>query len=109
MGQFVDQCDGGPPGEHRVEIHLRKHRVAVPDLYARDDLELADLLASLYALVMLDVADDDVAPAFCSATAFVEHRIRLADAWRRAQVDAQCAACHAHSLPGVRESGVKTV
>ena len=109
VGQLVDQCDCGPAGEHGIEIHLCERRIAVADLHAWDDLELANLLPGLSALVVLDVADDHVAAAFCSAAAFVEHRVGLADARRRAQVDAQGSACHAHSLPGVREPGVKTV
>jgi hypothetical protein len=39
----------------------------------------------LRRFVVLDVADDHVAAALCSPAAFVEHRIRLADARRRFQ------------------------
>ena len=71
----------------------------VVDRAARDDLQVADLRARLLAAVGLDDADDDVGAAIVASTALAEHRERLADARRRAEVDAEDAAGHRPSGP----------
>ena len=43
--ELVDERDLGRAGEHRVDVHLLERWPAVLDLLARDDLEVADLLA----------------------------------------------------------------
>ena len=60
----------------------------------RDDLEVADLLGGARSPVGLDEADDDVGAALGAPAALVEHGERLADAGRRAQVDAELPARH---------------
>ena len=46
----------------------------------------------LRAAVGLDESDDDVGPALLAPVRLLEHAVRLADARRHAQVDAQPAA-----------------
>ncbi len=106
--QFVDERDCGTTGEHRVEVHLGERGLAMSDVHPRYDLEIADLLARLCSFVVLDEADDHVGATLRAASALVEHGVRLAHARRCSEVDAQCSPCHAPSLPGVRDLGVKT-
>ena len=58
-------------------------------LLARHDRQVADLLHGVGPLVRLDEPDDDVGPALEAAPPLVEHGARLADAGRRAEVDAE--------------------
>ena len=44
VGQLVDQADGRPPDDDRVDVHLAEGHAAVLDDAWRDDLEVADLL-----------------------------------------------------------------
>ena len=72
---------------------------------ARDDLEVADLLGGARPAVRLDEADDDVGAALVPAPALVEHRERLADAGRGAEVDAELAREPSRRAYGSRELG----
>ena len=56
-----------------------------------DDLEVADLLLGLGATVGFDQADDDVDPLCFQAVTLAEHRVGLADARGRAQIDLEPA------------------
>ena len=58
--ELVDERDCGRAREDRVDVHLLEAAVAVLDLAARHDLEVADLLRGLRAAVGLDEPDDDV-------------------------------------------------
>ena len=95
--QLVDERDPRPACEDRVDVHLLERRAAVVDRAARDDLEVADLRGGLLSPVRLDDADDDVGAAVPAAAALVEHRERLADARRRAEVDPKRPAGHGPS------------
>ena len=92
--ELVDEHDLRAPGEHRVDVHLLELAAAVLDQLARDDLEIADLLGRAGPAVRLDEADDDVGAAVVAAPALVEHRERLADAGRRAEVETKFAPGH---------------
>ena len=53
----------------------------------------------LRPVVRLDHADDDIGVPFAATLTFIEHRVGLADAGRRAEVDAQQATCHSTIVP----------
>ena len=89
--QLVDEADRRPPREDRVEVHLAERDAAVVDLAGRDHLEVADLLGGLGAAVGLDDADGDVDALLLEPLPLAEHRVRLADARRRAEVDLEPA------------------
>ena len=97
--ELVDEDDLRPAPQDRVDVHLLERRAAVFDALPRDHLEVADLRARQLAAVGLDEADDDIGPAAAAPAALAEHRVRLADARRRAEVDAERAAGHGPSGP----------
>ena len=75
-----------------VGIHLLDDDAAVLDATARDDLEAVEQLERVRPPVRLDEADHDVRAALAPSMALLEHAVRLADAGRHAQVDAQPSA-----------------
>ena len=91
VGQLVDQADGRPAGQDRVEVHLAEGDAAVLDRPRRDDLQVADLLGGLGAAVGLDEADRDVDALLLEPVPLAEHRVGLAHAGRRAEVDLEPA------------------
>src|SRR5262245_21005417 len=100
--ELVDEGDVGPAGEHGVDVHLPDGCSAVLDVFARDDLEVADLFRRLRPAVWLDVADDDVLAVAGAAPPLVEHGVRLADARCGAEVDAELAPGHrSKATPGL--------
>ena len=96
--ELVDQRHGRRPLQDRVDVHLLEAGAAVLDPPSRDDLEIADLLGGARSAVGLDVADHDIRAAVHPPATLVQHRERLADARRGAEVDAELAACHGGSL-----------
>ena len=92
VGQFVDQGDGGPAGQHGVDVHLLQHDAAIFDPPPRHLFELADLGDGLRAAVRLDEADDHVDAVLPQPIAFLEHVVGLAHAGGEAEVDLQPAA-----------------
>ena len=98
MGELVDERDLRLSREHGVDVHLLERAVAVAQLPSRDDLEVSDLVRCLASSVRLDEADDDVLAVVAAASAFVQHRERLADACRGPEVDAERASRHAYSV-----------
>ena len=89
MCELVDERDLRLAREHGVDVHLLEGAVAVLELRPRHDLEIADLGRRLLPAVRLDEPDDDVLAVVAPSPAFVQHRERLADAGRRAEVDAE--------------------
>ena len=87
MGQLVDEADRRPAGEDRVEVHLAEGDAPVLDLAGRDDRQVADLLGGLGPAVGLDDPDGDVDPLLPEPLPLAEHRVGLAHAGRRAEVD----------------------
>jgi hypothetical protein len=90
--ELVDQHDLRPAGEHRVEVELVEVAAAVGHRAARHGLQALEQAVGLRPLVGLDQADHDVGAAFEPAVRLAEHGERLADARRRAEVDAQLTA-----------------
>ena len=85
-------------GEDRVDVHLLEFGAAVLDPAAGHDLEVAELLRGARPAVGLDEADDHVGAALVAPATLVEHRERLADAGRRAEIQTKLAACHTTSV-----------
>ena len=92
VGQLVDQGDGGPAGQHGVDVHFLDHDAAVFDPPPRDLFELADLHGGLRSSVGLDEADGHVDTLPAQPIAFLEHVVGLAHAGGEAQVDFEPAA-----------------
>ena len=77
----------------RVEIELLELDPAVLDDATRQELEADEERAGVVAPVGLDDPDDDVALLVLRLEARgLEHRVRLADAGRRAEEDRELAA-----------------
>ena len=78
---------GDGPGSHRGP----SPRSVLPGRgrFWRDDFEAVELLFGLWAVVSGDEADHHVETAGGAATAFIEHRIGLADAGGHAEVHAK--------------------
>ena len=87
--ELVDDAHLRLASEDGVDIHLFEHDAAVFDLALRDDLEIANLGLGVGATVGLDEPDDDVDAFAAEGVGILEHRIRLADAGRGADVNAQ--------------------
>ena len=92
MRELVDEQDGGPARERRVDVELgdacvRDDRLAPGKL--RQALEQA---RGFRAAVRLDEADDDVDALLAQAARGREHRIGLADARRGAEEHLQPTA-----------------
>src|SRR5919106_2433301 len=93
----------GAAGQHDVEVHLLQPGAPVLEGPPRHDLQVADLLGRARPAVGFDEPDDHVGPTLRPAPALVQHVVRLADARRRPEVDAQRAAAHRHH--GARSGG----
>ena len=86
-----------------IGIHLLDDDAAVLDPLARDDLEAVEELEGLRPPVGLDEADHDVRASFPASMALLEHAVRLADAGRHAEVDAQPSAAARRLRADARE------
>ena len=91
VGQFVDQGDGGPAGQHGVDVHLLQHDAAIFDAAARNLFELADLGDGLRPAVGLDETDHHVDALPPQPVALLQHVVGLADPGGEAEVDLQPA------------------
>ena len=100
MRELVDQRHVWSTGEDGVDVHLLELAAAVSDRLARNDLEVADLLDRAGPPVCLHEADDHVGAAVVAPSPLVEHRERLADARRGAEIDPKVAPGHAATSRG---------
>ena len=89
MGELVDQRTFGTAAQDRVDVHLLDDRIANREPAARDGLEVTALLLGVDPAVGLHETDHDVDAASSCPPTFAEHRVRLADSGRGAEVDAQ--------------------
>ncbi len=94
VGQLVHQGDGRGALQDGVDVHLGEEGRAVLDLSARDLFEAGQHGLGARAAVVLDEADDAVGAPFDTAVRLGEHRVRLADAGCRTEVDPKFAAPH---------------
>src|SRR5581483_6917735 len=92
MRQFVDDDDIRTTCDDPVDVHLLHRHAAVFHLAPRNDLEVLYLRVGIGAPVGFDDADRDVQAAGFQRVRFLQHRVRLADTWRGADVDAQTRA-----------------
>ena len=103
--QFVDEHDLRVPAQERVGVHLGERGAAVFDGPPRHDFEVADLLGRAGSPVGLDEAHHDVGSSRLAAATLVEHGVRLADAGRGPEVDAQRPALDHRSVRRGRVRG----
>jgi hypothetical protein len=85
--QFVHECDLRLAGEHRGEVHLLERGAAIGQRGPGDHLQAVDQRGGLRAAVCLHEGDDHVGAALGAPVPLAEHRVRLADACRAAEVD----------------------
>ena len=93
VGQLVDQHQGGPARQRRVEIELLERGTAVLDRPARQDLQVSEERFGLRAPVGLDPADDHVDALGPLLARGLEHRVGLADAGGGPEENLELAAC----------------
>ena len=89
VGELVDENDVRFAFDHGVDIEFVEACSAVVDVAGGDDLDALDQLGRLLAAVGFHDGGDDVGAALQPPVRLAEHRVRLADAGRRAEVDAQ--------------------
>jgi hypothetical protein len=94
VGELVDQGDSRGSTQHRVHVHLRECGVAVLQFLGRHMLHAVQHDLGTRAVVVFHEGDHAVGAALDAAVRFGQHRVRLADAGRRAQVDPELAASH---------------
>ena len=82
------------PGQHSVDVELGEARPPVGQHPPGDDLQAVEQLGDARPAVRFDEADDDVGAPGEPAPALVEHRVGLADAGGRAEVDPQLTPRH---------------
>ena len=75
-----------------VDVQFLENHAAVFDLPAGNDLEIAELGIGFSASVGLDEPNHDIDAVAAQCMGIFNHRIGLADAWRRADIDAQSGA-----------------
>ncbi len=90
--ELVDQDQRRTTLQRCVEVELRELRALVLDFRARQDVDVLQQRLGFLAAVGLDDADDDVLAFIAKRPSRGEHRVRLADAGRRAEIDAQVPA-----------------
>jgi hypothetical protein len=91
--ELVDQGDLGPPGQHRVEVHLLELGAAVFDPVPRDHLQAVEQRRGMLPAVRFHERHHHVRAAFEPPVPLGEHVVRLAHPGRGAEIDPQ--------LPGV--------
>ncbi len=101
--EFVDDGDRGFALQHGIDVHLGQFDPAVAEAPARQHLQPVEQRGGLGSAVVLDEANHHVRTALDPTVRLVEHRVGLADPWRRTEVDPQLAASssflrHASSL-----------
>ncbi len=96
LAEIVDEHDGGPAREHRVEVHLlAAPRIAGPaaaDLARWDDLQAAHGLGRAGPPACLSESDHHVLAPVAQRPAIPQHGEGLPGPWRGAQVQVQRAA-----------------
>ena len=76
-------------GEDGVEVHLLERDAAIVDRPPRHDFQIGELGFGVGAAVRLDEPDDHIDAFAARRVRVLDHREGLADARRRADVDAQ--------------------
>lgn len=108
VGEFVHERHGGRPVQDGVDVHLREDGRAVLDVAAPDLLQAVQQHLRARPVVVLHERDDAVRAPLHPAVGLGQHRVRLADAGCRTQVDPKLAACHGpivFSVPAAADTG----
>ena len=87
VGEFVDQGDCGRRGQHGVDVHLGEDGAAVLECRGGGSLQPSQHHLGVRPAVVLHESDDAVGAPLDAAVRLGEHRVRLADARCRAEVD----------------------
>ncbi len=90
--QLVDQDQRRTTPDRRIEIELAQLAALVVDLGERQDLDALQQRLGFLAPVGLDDPDNDILALAAERPGGAEHRVRLADPGRCAEVDAQVPA-----------------
>ena len=89
MRELVDHAHLRLARQDRVDIHLFQRDAAILDRAARNHFQILDLCFGVGAAVGLDDADHHVEAALAQRVRLLQHLVGLADARRRANVNAQ--------------------
>ena len=90
--ELVDERDLRPPREHRVDVHLLEHRAAVVDAAARGTTSRSPICAAVLRRPCVSTKPTTTSSPYSRRRRpSFEHRERLADAGRGAEVDAERA------------------
>ncbi len=92
--QLVDEGDLRVAGEDRVDVHLGERRVPVGEFTARDLLKAVQHHLGAGPVVVFHEGDHAVGAPLDPPVRLGQHRVRLADARCRAEVDPELAASH---------------
>ena len=87
--ELVHEGDLGRARDHRIDVHVAQRHAAVLDLERGDDLQALRHRGGLGPPVGLQPPDDDVLPVAPPLLSLLEHRVRLADPGRHADVHLQ--------------------
>jgi hypothetical protein len=90
--KLVDEGDGGVALQDRLDVHLGEGGAAVLDRAAGHLFEAVQHHLRARPAVVLDEGDDAVGTALHPAVGLGEHRVRLADARCRPEVDPESSA-----------------
>ncbi len=94
VGEFVHQGDLRAAGEDGVDVHLGEDAASVLQLPARHLLQAVQHHLGAGPVVVLDEGHHAVGAPLDAAVRLGQHRVRLADARCRTEVDPKLAACH---------------
>ena len=92
MRELVDDRNLRFSSDDGVDVHFFHRDAAVLHVAPRHDLEVLQLRVSIGAAVRFHESDDDVETADAQRVPVGEHRVGLADARRRPDVNAQARA-----------------
>ncbi|MDQ0583972.1 hypothetical protein QF030_006150 [Streptomyces rishiriensis] len=92
--EFVHQGDARGAGEDGVHVHLGEDAAPVLQFPARDLLEAVQHRLGAPPPVVLDERHHAVRAALRPAVRLGQHRVRLAHARCRTEVDPKLSACH---------------
>ena len=87
MRELIDDYHVGLARDDRVEVHLFELNVAILDLAARNDLEIANPLLGLAAMMRFDEAKHDIHSPVAELMRLVEHPVALAYAGGGADIN----------------------
>ncbi len=106
VGEFVDEHHRRPPRQHGLDVEFGHRRAAVLDELRWNQLESGGLLGGAGAAVGLHHGRDHVTTTFEAPVRLPEHRVRLADARRRTEIDPQLTTARRAVLLGTAHNAI---